>query len=227
MEYGVHPSKELKQIFSEKPYQGQDPEIAKVLILGNDANYSPEISDHKFFREIVKYHGDGVRFWKKTGKHHPFLLQSYPFHRSKGGVRYHQNFSKMGFTEEYAEYFSFVELLDVPTIGNTGSNKNLFYELLNRTHLEWLEHLILDGDKTFVMITQTLANSIRVIHKRFGVFSDLAKVLNKTVVATEVFKSPSVVLYNGYSFSYTITNQYLQDLARRIQRFIATNDFDN
>ena len=65
-EFSIHPSKQLVDLFNRKPYQGANPETAKVLILGNDANYSEEISNHSFFDYILEYHDDGVAFWKNT-----------------------------------------------------------------------------------------------------------------------------------------------------------------
>jgi hypothetical protein len=38
----------MVELFNEKPFQGQSPENAKVVLLSSDANYSPEISDHDF-----------------------------------------------------------------------------------------------------------------------------------------------------------------------------------
>ncbi len=117
--YRKHHSAELNTLFKAKPYQGQDPEKAKVIILGTDANYSEEISYHQFFEYILEYHVDGVKFWKEYNVHHPFLLENYPFNKTGGGVPYHRNFSKLGYNSDYAEIFSFVELLDIPTIGMT------------------------------------------------------------------------------------------------------------
>ncbi len=221
MKYGIHPSKELVRLFSEKPYQGQNPEKAKILIIGNDANYSPEISTHKFFENILEYHRDGVSFWKKTGKHHPFLLSDYPFNRTTGGVPYHKNFSKMHFEPEDAGNFSFVELLNVPTTGNTNSNKELFFEFLDKDHLKWLESLILRGKKKFVAINQTLAKSISKINKRLGVLDDLVTVLKGAKAPFIVLETPNVVLYNGYNFSYMgISDEYLRELSLKMQVFL-------
>src|SRR5687767_3774781 len=94
--YGIHPSEELLDNFRSKPFQGRDPRHARVVVLGTDANYSPSISDHEFFREILEYHEDGVTYWKRHGVHHPFLRSTYPFDRRRDGVRYHRNFRKMG-----------------------------------------------------------------------------------------------------------------------------------
>lgn len=221
MKYGVHPSKELVQLFSEKPYQGNNPADAQILIVGNDANYSPEITNHKaIFKEILDYHADGVSFWKRTGQHHPFLLSDYPFDRRKGGVRYHLNFRKLDFSPEYAGRFSFIELLNVPTTGNTGSDKDLFFSLLDKDHLMWIESLILRGDKKFVLINQTLAQSINKISDRFGVMGNLARVLNGKNAPAVALETQNVVLYNGYSFSHSVSNEYLRELANLMREFI-------
>ena len=220
LRYGVHPSEELGRLFREKPYQGNNPFDARVLVIGNDANYSPEISDHKFFERILDYHADGVAFWRRTSRHHPFLLDDYPFDRRKGGVRYHQNFGKMKFGPDNAGQFSFVELLNVPTIGKTGSDKELFYRLLDKDHLAWLERLVFGGEKKFVLVNQTLARSIGTISKRFGVLGDLASALKDKPAPGIGLETNNVVLYNGYSFSHSIKNEYLLDLANKIRQFI-------
>ena len=221
--YDIHPSERLRALFSEKPYQGANPLDAKVLILGNDANYSPEITAHDFFKRIVEYHEDGVKFWRNTGSHHPFVLPEYPFHKRKGGVPYHHNFRKLDFSVNDADKFSFVELLNVPTIGNTGTNKGLFFRLLARDHLDWLEDLILDNNRKFVLVNQTLARSIQSITKRTGRLGRLAKLLANKRAPEIAYESAQATIYNGYSFSASITNKYLDELGRTIRNFIRTD----
>ena len=66
MVYGVHPSEQLRELFDAQafPHHGQDPEKARVIIVGLDANYSPEISvAPTFFERIIEYYKDGVQFW--------------------------------------------------------------------------------------------------------------------------------------------------------------------
>jgi hypothetical protein len=221
--YDVHPSERLRELFFEKPYQGEDPTHAKVIVLGNDANYSPQISKHPFFERILDYHQDGVRFWRLTGFHHPFLLPDYPFHKRKGGVPYHANFRKLGFSASDADKFSFVELLNVPTIGNTGSNKNLFFRLLDEQHLDWLERLILDGKPKFVLVNQTLSRSIKVIAKKTGRLTRLAPLIFGKPAPTVAYRSDNVTIFNGYSFSASISNMYLEGLARTMREYIQSN----
>ena len=194
MIYQIHSSTELTKLFKEKPYQGQNPEKAKVLIVGNDANYSSEISNDKFFERILEYHLDGISFWKNHEIHHPFLLSEYPFDKRKDGVRYHMNFNKMQFNSKHAEYFSFVELLNVPTTGNTGSNKNLFFEMLNENHLKWLEKVIFHGEKKFVLINQTLVRSIKQISKKFGIFRELFEAIERKTDTPYILETDNVVL---------------------------------
>lgn len=220
MKYDKHPSPDLVKLFTEKPFQGQDPTRAKVIIIGNDANYSPEISAHPFFHAILEYHFDGIQFWKKYKKHHPFLLPNYPFDRRKGGVRYHLNFSKMLFTSDDAEHFSFVELLNVPTVGNTGSDKKLFFDMLNRDHLNWLENVVLSGKKKFVIVNQTLATSINRIYKELGVLRSLCHLIEGKEAQSVVLENDNVVLYNGYSFSHSVSDAYLVNLRNRISEFL-------
>lgn len=220
LQYDIHPSERLRKLFSEKPYQGADPSDAKVLILGNDANYSPEITTHHFFDRILAYHKDGVRFWQDTGFHHPFVLPEYPFDSRKGGVRYHSNFQKLGFGPGNAREFSFVELLDVPTIGNTGSNKGLFFRLINEDHLDWLEYLIFDTKPKFVLVNQTLAKSILRIMKKTEKLSHLGPLIANKPAQIVAYKSSHATIYNGYSFSAAISNEYLDELGRTIRSFI-------
>lgn len=148
------------------------------------------------------------------------MLAEYPFDKRQGGVRYHLNFSKMGFPSENAEHFSFVELLNIPTIGNTGEDKERFFELLDRNHLNWLESLILGGTKKFVMVNQTLVNSIKRIQKRLGVFGRLGRILDGKETSSVILDNENVVLYGGYSFAHSVTNIYLDGLRNKVLTFL-------
>ncbi len=148
------------------------------------------------------------------------MLAEYPFDKRRGGVRYHLNFSKMGFSSEYAEYFSFAELLNIPTMGNTGDDKERFFELLDRNHLNWLENLILGGKKKFVMVNQTLANSIKQIQKRLGAFGRLSRILDGKETPSVILENDNVVLFNGYSFAHSVTNVYLDGLKNEVLDFL-------
>lgn len=81
MPFSQHTSPELNHWFSERPFQGQHPLHAKVIFLGYDANYPPDIEErHNCFDLLQQYLADGVRFWENRdgnnpgNKHHPFLI---------------------------------------------------------------------------------------------------------------------------------------------------------
>ena len=131
--YQIHPSKRLKELFENKPYQGANPLDATFLFIGLDANYAENIEQQAIFSQIVEYHQNGVLFWEKYGIHHPFLLPNY-----KGdGKRFHQNFAKIGFSAAQANDISFIELLHVPTFGRN----QLSLEDLSHTHLNFYTKL--------------------------------------------------------------------------------------
>lgn len=218
--YGIHPSRQLVKLFTAKPYQGADPADARILILGNDANYSSKISEHPFFRRILEYHADGVRFWTGTGFHHPFLLPEYPFDRRRGGVRYHTKFSKLGFSPANAPDISFVELLNVPTTGNTGSDRDQFFSLLNAEHLAWLEDTILSGTPKFVLVNQTLVRSIQSITRKHQSLQRLALLLSNGAAPGMAYNHQGLSIYSGYSFSSSITNDYLRNLSAMMRPFL-------
>ena len=171
MNFGLHPSEELVRLFREKPYQGQDPKKASVIFLSSDANYSPEISEHQFFEYILEYHQDGVGFWRRHGSHHPFMLPDYPLHKGKGGRPFHQRFSKMGLGSECAEHISFVELLDVPTIGNKSQNRTEFFSLISFGHLSYLDTLIAGGGGKLFLIPGGVLRDMHKLRKKYSVFS--------------------------------------------------------
>ena len=128
-EFGKHPSKELQTIYSQKPYQMQVPEKAKIIFLGLDANLDKNIEDNKLlFNEFIEYFKDGISYWKMHGFHTPILSKNY-----KGlGLKYHKSFSKLGITSNYAEKICFMELLNICTYGKS-SGKKQFLTFLNDT----------------------------------------------------------------------------------------------
>jgi hypothetical protein len=128
-----HPCHKLNQAY--KGYQGQNPDSAKFIFIGIDANFSSGIENLPIFKEILDYLTDGVGYWKNKKRHHPFLSQDY----KKGiGYKYHQCFSIMGLTCKHADKISFVELLPFPTCGTTSRQ---FMRLFNADHLRSVDHL--------------------------------------------------------------------------------------
>ena len=182
MEFAKHPSKEMVELFNEKPFQGQIPEKAKILFLSSDANYSPEISDHSFFDYILEYQKDGVAFWEKYDCHHPFLLPNYPFSKSQGGVPFHRNFSKIGLNIGHAGYVSFLELLDVPTIGNKSQNRKEFFDLLSLPHLKRIDNLITQGEGKLLLIPGGVLKDMYRIGKKYHIFQWIDRDLIKSKI---------------------------------------------
>lgn len=170
MHFQKHPSAEMVKLFNKKPFQGQSPEKARIVFLSSDANYSPEISNHQFFNYILEYQKDGIAFWEKYGCHHPFLLPNYPFKKNLAGVPFHRNFSKIDLGPEYAKHVSFLELLDIPTIGNKSQNRKLFFELISQSHLRYIEDLMLgNGNKLFFVSNGVLKDIIK-LKKDYPIF---------------------------------------------------------
>lgn len=156
--FRLHPSKKLQQLFEEKPYQGTNPFKASFIFIGLDANYRENIENDSVFDKICEYHQDGVRFWKTYGIHHPFLLKNY----SGDGKLYHQSFAKIGFTSNFADKISFVELLDLPTCGRNIITKSD----IRKSHIEYINSIISNGTKKNIFIS---ANVLRLMQK----FEDL------------------------------------------------------
>jgi hypothetical protein len=170
MKFQKHTSDEMVALFHKRPYQGQSPEEAAIVFLSSDANYSPAISSHSFFEHILEYHEDGIAFWKRYGCHHPFMLPNYPFNRNKAGVPFHRNFSKLGLGPEYAEHICFLELLDVPTIGNKSEDRDQFYKLLSLRHLEYIESLIRGGGHKLFFVSNGVLKNLKKIKKSYPLF---------------------------------------------------------
>jgi hypothetical protein len=169
MKFKKHTSDEMVELFNKRPFQGQIPAKAKIIFLSSDANYSPEISKHPFFKCIIEYQKNGIAFWKKHGCHHPFMLSNYPkeFDKRKDGAPFHRNFSKLGLqAEQHAEHISFLELLDVPTIGNKSEDMGLFFDLLCQDHLKYIDRLILGGGhKKLFFVSKGVLDDISGIKK--------------------------------------------------------------
>lgn len=140
------------------------------MIVELDANYAPGIAQsERFFEQILEYHQNGVAFWRKYGVHHPFLLESYPFKRNTGGVPYHRKFGWMGLTADYAEHVSFIELLPIPTTGQT--NEKRFGELFDTEHAGRIDRLAVTGEPRMVVLRKTLSNYMQHAKKTRNVFA--------------------------------------------------------
>jgi len=155
--YQQHPSSALTRVFRERPFQGVDPNGARFIFLGLDANYSADIEQQTIFPQLLEYHRDGASFWRKYGVHHPFLLPSY----RGDGRRYHVNFARIGLTPAHAADVSFVELLHVPTVGRS---------LLARTdfdpaHLKWIGSLLSSGVERDVFLSAGVLRLLQTVNE--------------------------------------------------------------
>jgi len=220
IKYQRHQSSELNALFAAKPYQGQSPEKASVIFLGNDANYSEEISQNDFFKFIIEYHVDGVKFWKKYGVHHPFLLDSYPLNKTGGGVPYHRNFKKLGYCSDDAELFSFVELLDVPTTGVTSTNMEVFWNLINLNHLKWIESVILDKKDKLVFLPRNVYSNLLEIRKRYDIFSWLPNIALKPKGLQTIYNQEKTEIIVSYSFSASQIHGEIKNISSTINTFL-------
>lgn len=179
--YGIlPPDDELVLLFQASPYQGQNPEQAAVIFCGTDANYSEKLSKHEFFERIIEYHQNPVAFWKNYTIHHPFLLGDYPFNKNKDGVPYHRNFSKLDLkAKQHADHISFLEILNVPTIGNRSEDKKLFFNFLCPDYLKYIDRLIRGGGHKLFFVSKGFLDTIREIKEiypnLYGWYEDAAE----------------------------------------------------
>lgn len=143
--FSKHDSVELNELFNLRSFQGQHPSQARVIFFGRDANYPEDIENNETrpgcFDLLRQYHKDGVGFWENNPeqKHHPFLIC---MRHGDPGYKYHKVFSEMDLdSQQYADHISFVELLNVPTMGDPKDDPhNEFGNLLQQSqdHLAWL-----------------------------------------------------------------------------------------
>lgn len=183
--YIPHPSHELREAFRHKPYQGTSPDQARFLFVGLDANYDASIEQQPVFQKILEYHNDGVAFWRQNGVHHPFLLSTY----SGDGKFYHRSFAKIGFSSLHAEQVSFIELLNVPTVGRS----NLIADDLDDLHLQRIDSAIQEGQAKYIFLPDGVARLMRATRRfpwlaskpevQSGPLSVLFRIKNRTVYA--------------------------------------------
>ncbi|CAN7724260.1 hypothetical protein LJR290_006146 [Variovorax sp. LjRoot290] len=156
--------------------------------MGLDANCDADIERGRAFDSVLEYHADGVAFWRRHGVHHPFLLPGY----SGDGQPYHQNFAKVGLRSEDAGRVSFVELLNVPTIGGS----DLAVKDLDPRHLDELNALILGGSRRNVFLSDKVVRLMR----RSGRFRWLRKPIANQVLPV-LHKVGATTVYQHLHFS--------------------------
>ena len=196
MDFGKHESIKLQNIFSKRPFQIQEPEKAKIIFLGLDANIDKDIEKNElFFNEFFDYIQDGVKYWKNNGIHTPMLKTIY----RGAGKKYHENFCKLGFTKDNAEDICFIELLNIFTYGNTSKNNKLFMKMLTENSNK--EHL--NRIKDLVKMNKTIC---------------LPKGVNTLINELGLFKTNSDKIIIHTHFSNAISNNELINLGIRLRR---------
>ncbi|AXY57694.1 hypothetical protein CDG60_14655 [Acinetobacter chinensis] len=218
MVFNKHPSEQLEKLFNSKPYQGQQPEKAKIIFLSSDANYSEEISTHHFFNRIIEYHEDGIKFWQKYQVHHPFLLDEYPFKKNQGGVPFHKRFKSVGLTSEYAKEVCFLELLDIPTIGSMSKDKKLFLNLINPDHLKKIDKVFQSDAGQLIFVSKNVIQFMHLLKKKYKVFDWLEPNISKVGDSVKIKSNQLLVIYH---FSASVETTYRQSLKTYIDEILS------
>jgi hypothetical protein len=237
--FGEHPSQALKDAY--RGYQGCPPEQAKIIFIGKDPNYSPEIEDSSIFPELIDYLEKGVQNYVMNPRyplfrHHPFLNPEY----SQGdGYCYHRNFRKV-FGENqlghfanrqdyvdyvnYAQAISFVEFIGIPTYGMIQGVKGEakrqaeieFNRLLrsdrNKAHLKLLRELVFESSG------KTLYASTKVYALMQSVFPELKQAFPKDSYSIETLyqNQHGTCVKSVRHFSAAIKKEYFATLKKRI-----------
>lgn len=219
--YKKHDSETLRKLYKGKPYQGQRPDLAKVLIIGQDANY-PETSE-KLLETIKEYHADGVAFWEKHDVHHPFLLSE--FSSEVGGIRYHKQFRKLALDKRCAKYISFVELLDEATHGNTGKGKLTdFTDKISHSHIAKLESwMINSGDKLIFIPRMVMSTYLGKVFSKTRKLDWLIK-CDKPMELDEpvlLWNQEGISIYKYNHFSGAVSDRHIDCMSAIIKRFLS------
>ena len=212
--YSKHPSKALSDLFKNRSFQGQDPNEAKIIFLGLDANFASNVEETGFFSFIKEYLNDGVNFWGKYHVHHPFLLPNFP----KGdGVTYHKRFSKLNLNHYRAKDISFVELLDIPTIGKT--NYKQLKQLLNIDYLKKLDKILLNNShQKILFLSKSVYNQLSKVKNDFDVFKWLLKSKEQEVKKIKlnelkmIYNDDYLKVYIHTHFSAAISDNHLKKI---------------
>lgn len=237
--YGKNTCVRLEAAFTNRPFQGQHPlaASARAIFLGLDANYSNALNSNADFLEILlRYHNNGVLFWENdpancNRKHHPFLLDCFPFDRRKDGYKYHRTFDKIGFTPAYAKYISFLELLAVPTTNDARPNDQISYEALLRGsghHLEeYVKSIMTAHTPKAVFLSSDVINRYNQAIRDFAIIQD-DLLLNPPIVNNEpvlIRRRNRAELYKCYHLSIRKNNrevhEHLTNIKKIVDRIIA------
>lgn len=199
-----HPSERLQEIFAKRPFQIQEPEKARIIFLGLDANFDYNLEEHPLFEDFIDFIKNGTEYWKREKIHTPMLKSNY----TGMGKKYHEKFQKLGFDPENAEDICFLELLNVCTCGKSTENIKAFRILLlsksNQLHLQRIARLAADKTKQIYICGNDAANFIQELH-----LFDL--------------NSPNIFL--GKHFSGSVSNAYFSDISKLLKNFLMTGNY--
>ncbi len=213
----------------DKPYQGQDPSQARVVFLGRDANYPKDIETRLNCFELVRlYHGDGVGFWEnKYGnnpgkKHHPFMIC---MRSGEAGYKYHHVFSDLSLDSGYAKHISFVELLDVPTTGDSRHDPDGAFDMLlkqsNQHHAWLLERLLGDRRKAVFVPNSALVRMKKITARSevYGAIHDRNRPIeNECPVLLYQYKN--LDFYKCFHFSDSRGGSQLKTMKSLIDKYV-------
>jgi hypothetical protein len=114
--------------------------------------------------------------------------------------------------------FVFLELLNVPTIGNRSENRKLFYELVSEAHLAYIEKLMLGGGEKLFFVSNGVLREIAKLKKRYPLFQWLdfkgtdkkqySKTINENRIK-EIYHFSSAQIHSQVSEIYKSINNWL------------------
>ncbi len=202
--FKIHPSEKLQKIFTQRPFQMQEPEKSRIIFLGLDANFDSDLEKHPLFTDFVDYIRNGIEYWRREKIHTPMLKSNY----TGMGKKYHMKFQKLGFGPENAEDICFLDLLNVCTCGKSTENPTLFRKLLlsdsNQPHLQRISRLKNDKTKQFYICGKEVA---------------------KTVIELNLFDLNAPNIFLGKHFSYSVSNAYLASISMALKEFLLTGKY--
>ena len=206
--FGKHTSQKLQEVFSQRPFQIQEPEKAKIIFLGLDANFDKNLeTDKELFQEFLDYLEDGVGYWNKHGFHTPMLSKLY---KSRAGKSYHQKFEMLGLTSKDAQDICFLELLNVCTFGKMSDDDNEYKKLLNaesnKSHLNRISRLVKDQSKQIYICGTKVVECI----EKFQLFDITA---------------PNVFVGKHFSDWSRCSPEYLKHVGKSIRIFLDTGKY--
>jgi len=212
IDYGFHPDKELNQEFHG--YQGCKPEDADIIIMALDANYDENFgNDLSFKNDIINYQKNYQDWINKNSEiHHPFMSKNYTGDKRKGGVKYHNNFSKLELSLEMRKSLCFLELLGRPTVGRTGGNYSLILSDDNLEHLKRINDILCTQSNKMIFMPKGMIGLLSKIGKKKNLqgFKDLSNILISSNKA--IYNGNHIMTHTHFSGSKNPTAKIENDI---------------